>query len=78
MGKEATKSFEKLLIWIEESAERRPWLAGRGFSLADIALIPYMVRLEMPKFSPMWDKKPGVAKWWERVKSRPSYETAMT
>jgi glutathione S-transferase len=45
MGKEATKSFEKLLKWIQESTENGPWLAGPDFSLADIAAIPYMVRL---------------------------------
>jgi len=77
-GKEATKSFEKLLKWIEESTERGPWLAGPDFSLADIAAIPYMVRLEMLKLSRMWERKPGVARWWERVKTRPSYETAIT
>ena len=77
MGKEATKNFEKLLKWIQESNERGPWLAGPDFSLADIAAIPYMVRLEMLKLSRMWDNKPGVAKWWERVKTRPSYGTAI-
>ncbi len=78
MGKEATKSFAKLLKWIEESIERGPWLAGPDYSLPDIAATPYMVRLEMLKLSRMWDHKPGVARWWERVKSRPSYETAIT
>ena len=78
MGKEATKSFDKLLKWIQESTERGPWLAGPDYSLADIAATPYMVRLEMLKLSRMWDKKPGVAEWWERVKARPSYETAIT
>jgi hypothetical protein len=37
-----------------------------------------MVRLEMLKLSRMWDDKPGVAKWWERIKARPSYEAAIT
>src|SRR5207244_7053325 len=74
MGKEATKSFVKLLKWIQESTENGPWLAGPDFSLADVAAIPYMVRLEMLRLSPMWDNKPGVTKWWERVKTRPSYE----
>ena len=78
MGKEATKSFEKLLKWVQESTERGPWLAGADYSLADIAATPYMVRLEMLKLSRMWDKKPGVAEWWERVKARPSYETAIS
>jgi glutathione S-transferase len=78
MGKEATQSFEKLLKWIQESTERSPWLAGPDFSLADIAAIPYMVRLEMLKLSRMWEHKPGVAEWWEPIKARPSYESAIT
>ena len=77
MGKEATKSFEKLIHWIQESAKRGAWLAGPDYSLADIAATPYMVRLEMLKLSRMWDSKPGVAEWWERIKARPSYETAI-
>lgn len=78
MGKEATKNFQKLLQWIQESTERGLWLAGPDFSLADIAAIPYVVRLEMLKLSPMWKDKPGVSEWWQRVKARPSYESAIT
>jgi glutathione S-transferase len=77
MGREATKSFEKLIHWIQESVKRGAWLAGPDYSLADIAATPYMVRLEMLKLSRMWDNKPGVAEWWERIKARPSYETAI-
>jgi hypothetical protein len=36
-----------------------------------------MVRFEMPTLSLMWDDKPGGARWWERVKTRPSYESAI-
>lgn len=78
MGKEASQSFEKLLKWIQESTERGPWLAGSEYSLADIAATPYIVRLEMLKLARMWEQKPGVARWWERIKTRPSYEAAIT
>jgi hypothetical protein len=37
-----------------------------------------MLRLEMLKLSRMWENKPGIVKWWDRVKTRPSYETAIT
>jgi glutathione S-transferase len=50
-AREATKSFEKLLKWIQESTERGPWLAGPDFSLADIAATPYMVRPEILKLN---------------------------
>jgi glutathione S-transferase len=56
-GKEATKSFMKLLKWIEESTEKSVWLAGPDYSLADIAAIPYMMRLEMLRLARLWDHK---------------------
>ena len=39
-GREATKSFEKLIKWIHESTERGPRLAGPDYSLAHIAANP--------------------------------------
>lgn len=77
-GREATKSFEKLLKWIDDAVAKGPWLAGADFSLADIAAMPYMVRLEMLRLSRLWEHKLAVAQWWQRVKSRPSYKTAIT
>ena len=77
-GREATTSFEKLLKWIDDAAAKGPWLAGVDFSLADIAATPYMIRLEMLRLSRLWENKLAVAQWWQRVKSRPSYETAIT
>ena len=77
-GKEATKSFLKLLKWIEESVEKSVWLAGPDYSLADIAAIPYMMRLEMLRLARLWDHKPAIAAWWERVKARPSFDTAIS
>src|SRR5258705_1941204 len=78
MGKEATRSCEKLLKWIQESTERGAVARRTDYSLADIAATLYMVRLEMLKLARLWDHKPGVAEWWKRIKARPCYETAVT
>jgi glutathione S-transferase len=72
---DAVAQHEKLLGWIE--AGGTPYLAGDAFSLADAAVIPYMVRLELLHLARMWDRRPGVARWWERVKSRPSTEATI-
>ena len=69
---DAIAQHEKLLGWMEASLDRAPYLAGKIYSLADIAVVPYVLRLELVKLERMWDKRPGVAKWWERVKQRPS------
>ena len=54
-----------------------PYLAGDTYSLADVAVIPYILRLELLRLSRIWDGRPGVAAWWQRVRQRPSTDTAI-
>ena len=75
--KEAVEHHEKLLTSIEDAVHTAPYLAGDAYSLADIAIIPYILRLELLGLSRMWDGHPGVASWWERVRRRPSTEEAI-
>lgn len=75
---EATKSQEKLLAWIDEATETGPWIAGEAYSLADVAATPYVWRLECLRLARMWDKRPRVAAWYDRVRARPSFDEAIT
>ena len=75
--KDAVEHHEKLLTWIDDAMKDGPYLAGDTYSLADVAVIPYILRLELLRLSRMWDKRPGVAAWWERVRRRPSTDTAI-
>ena len=75
--KEAAEHHEKLLTSIEDAVHTAPYLAGDAYSLADVAVIPYILRLELPGLSRMWDGRPGVASWWERVRRRPSTQEAI-
>ena len=45
-----------------------------SLSNADVAAIPYVLRLELLQLSRLWDSHPGVGAWWERVRIRPSVE----
>jgi glutathione S-transferase len=51
----------------------RPWLVGDRYTLADVAMTPYVTRLAHLKFEGMWARRPGVAAWYERVQARPNY-----
>jgi glutathione S-transferase len=42
---EALEYHQKLLQFMDASLEDGPWLAGSAFSLADAAVIPYVLRL---------------------------------
>jgi glutathione S-transferase len=51
----------------------QPWLAGPGFSLADIAYAPYVIRLTHLGLDDMVTARPRVADWRDRLFGRDSY-----
>jgi glutathione S-transferase len=67
---EAVQFHKKLLDLIEEAGGG--WLAGDEFSLADIAAIPYVLRLDLLRLTRLWEERPGVASWYKQALARPS------
>ena len=75
---EALATYEETLRRMEDALSRRTWLAGDGFSLADIALIPYVNRLAMLSVPQMWEgRRPHLADWFARVQARASFDPAI-
>jgi len=74
---DALRNHETLLDQIDAAMEEGPYIAGSSYSLADVAAIPYVWRLEKLRLSRMWDKRPGVAAWLDHVRQRPSYTAAV-
>ena len=74
----ALKHHEKLLDRIEDAMKSGRYLAGEAYSIADIAATPYVWRLEKLKLSRIWDRRPGVAAWYERMRERPSFDAAIS
>jgi len=60
------------LDYIAWLADRRSWLAGERFSLADIAAAAHLSVVDYLGDVP-WDNHPGAKDWYARVKSRPSF-----
>lgn len=56
------------IAWLDE---RRRWLAGDVFSIADIAAAAHLSAVDYLGDVP-WAKHPGAKDWYARVKSRPS------
>jgi len=61
---------------MEEALSRGPWLMGSEFTLADIVVLPSVDRLDDLGLARMWDRYPGVAGWFDRIRARPSYAAA--
>ena len=73
---EALAHHQKLLKLIEEAGA--DFLAGGEFSLADIAAIPYVLRLDLLRMERLWETRPAVAAWYKRVMARPSVRKEIT
>ena len=67
--------YDRFLQKMDDRLKISPWLAGPAFSLADIALTPYVTRLDMLSMSEIWTKsRPNLTNWFERIKARPTYK----
>jgi glutathione S-transferase len=64
--------FSYFIQRIEDAAARDPWLAGRDFSLADVAMAPFAERLVHLRLSHLWDGHPHARDWMSRILARPS------
>jgi glutathione S-transferase len=73
----AVKGYEKLLADMDQALEEHPWLVGDRWSLADIAYLPYIVRLEHLQLQHWWADRPKLAGWLERAKAMNSYKKGM-
>lgn len=71
---DAIMRFDKLLADMEIELSKGPWLAGIQFSLADIGYAPYILRLAHLQLQFLWDKRPHVAAWYERVQAQHGYK----
>lgn len=74
---DALKLHDKVLGDMEKTLSSSTWLAGDTFSLAECAIVPYVLRLEKLGLARMWEHRPRVADWYARVKARPSWAKAI-
>lgn len=77
----AINALEKMLVNIEAAlAEGRgDFILGDDYSLADAAVTPYVLRLEMLGFDAMLGEgREHLPGWWERIKARPNFRGAIS
>jgi glutathione S-transferase len=51
-----------------------PWLMGARPTLADICVMPAIVRMADLGLDPMWADKPRVARWLESIRAHPAFK----
>jgi len=68
----------QMLDRMEEAMEKTGWLAGTRYSIADIALVPFVKRIE-EEIAPgevTLARHPRVAAWWQAIQARPAFARA--
>ena len=75
---QAVRSYDKYVGEMEAALGRGAFLVGESYSLADVAATPYLNRAEALGMDALWQKRPTVAAWLDRMRGRPSFEAAVT
>ena len=60
---------------MERALEQTSWLAHDMFTLADISIMPSIVRMEDLGLHYLWADLPRVADWYARLRQRPAFAT---
>ena len=71
--------YDRYLHKMEDTLAERAWLAGDEFSIADVALTPYVNRLAMLGMTDMWTngRLHHVEDWFGRVQARDTFKSAL-
>ncbi len=75
--RDAVRVFDALLGDVEQALGEEPWLAGPDLSLADLGVVPWVRRLADLQLNGMWQDRPRVQDWFNRLSARPSWAAAM-
>jgi glutathione S-transferase len=51
-----------------------PWLLGKDLTLADISLMPALVRMGDLGLDTMWQDKPLVVRWYVSIRAHPAFQ----
>lgn len=71
----AVRRLRDTLERMERALEKTEWLAHDSFTLADISVMPSIVRMEDLSLQGQWKDLPRVTDWYRRLQARPAFAT---
>lgn len=74
---DALRTFRVLFEDMNARLADHDWLAGGSYSLADIALVVYLRRMESFMMAPLWAHMTHLNDWYERIAARRAYRKAV-
>ena len=73
----AYRGHEKFFDLADQTLSKQPFLLGDSFSLADAALLPYVLRVDHLNLLGLLEGRGSLAAWYERVQALPSFKSAV-
>ncbi len=67
-----TRTYERMELAI--GASGGPWLLGADISLADVSLMPALVRMADLGLATAWRDRPLVARWYDAIRAHPAFK----
>jgi glutathione S-transferase len=65
------RGVERMALWLAEGGG--PWLMGGAISLADLAIMPVIVRMDDIGLGHLWDDHPAVQDWLDGIRATPAF-----
>lgn len=66
----ALDNLQQIVHTMDIALSGQTWLSGSGYSLADAAFAPYMVRLKKLGLENLWQESAAMTAWFQRVTER--------
>jgi glutathione S-transferase len=73
---ESRERLRQTVERIDAATKLSPWLVGDEISLADLCVLPTVVRMSDIRLESVWADLPHFQAWYDRMKERPSFEKA--
>jgi glutathione S-transferase len=66
------RTYERMDAEIEKSGG--PWLLGKDITLADVAVMPALVRMDDLARSGDWADLPRIVRWYDNIRAHPAFK----
>lgn len=65
------RGIDRMATWL--AASGGPWLMGKDLTLADISIMPVIVRMDDINLGGMWDQAPGIGRWLDNIRATDAF-----
>jgi len=65
------RTYQRMDAEIEKSGG--PWLLGKDISLADVAVMPALVRMDDLGMAYQWQNLPRIVTWFDNIRAQPAF-----